>query len=426
MLDSPTVSEEEPSMPFRETCRLEQRVRMLADWDTGVFSVTELSARYGVSRDVFYAWKARRESGERDWFVDRSHAAYSCPHRSPAALTGEIVAVRRRFAHFGPKKVRAWLMRERPDTLWPAASTIGDILKREGLVKSRPRRRRPVAQAPALVAAQAPNDEWAIDFKGWVRTADGARCDPLTLTDTFSRYLLDVRIGPVSIEGVKPVLEQAFRAHGLPRAIRCDNGAPFGSEGAGGLTRLSVWWLKLGVRPHFIPPASPQDNGRLERLHRTLAEHTTAQAAATPAELQRRFASFRQHYNHERPHEALGQAPPAERWTPSPRAMPERIEDPHYGPGQDVRRVRSNGYIKWAGGYVFIGEALSGELVGLAERDQEQHIVSFHDLALGAIDKRGRFLRFAPPRHRLRLREAQKSPIPSSINPVQTVDHRSG
>lgn len=416
-------------MPFKEICRVEQRVRMMADYDTGVFDVTELSARYGISRDVFYAWKARRESGAPEWFMDRSHAARTCPHRTSERLIREIVAIRRRFPHFGPKKVLAWLKRERPATAWPAASTIGDILTRAGLVQSKPRRRRPLAQAPGIVSAQAPNDEWAIDFKGWVRTLDGTRCDPLTLTDTFSRYLLDVRIRPVSIEGVRPVLERAFRVHGLPRAIRCDNGTPFGSEGAGGLTRLSVWWLKLGVTPHFIPPASPQHNGRHERFHRTLAEHTITEAAATPAQLQRRFTSFRSHYNNERPHESLDQAPPAQCWRRSPRTMPKRLEDPVYGSDHDVRRVRGNGYIKWAGDYVFIGDALIGELVGILERDDGQHIVSFYDLPLGAIDKCRRFLRFAPPRHRLRLRDAQEAankPEVSTINPVQSVEHHAG
>lgn len=395
-------------MPFEEICRVEQRVRMLADYDTGAFTVTELSARYGVRRDVVYKWKARRDSGAPDWFMDRSHAPKSCPHRTPPELVAAIVVTRLRFPHFGPKKIRAHLLREQPGPAWPAASTMGDILEQAGLVESRPRRRRPITQPSATTAAQAPNDEWAVDFKGWVRTRDGRRCDPLTLTDTFSRYLLQARLSEVSIDGVKPVLEQAFRAHGLPRAIRCDNGSPFGSEGAGGLTRLSVWWLKLGVEPRFIPPASPQHNGRHERFHRTLAEQTTARPAATPAELQGRLEDFRRHYNEERPHEALDQVPPAERWSPSPRSMPDRLEDPTYDAGHEVRRVRGNGYIKWGGEQVFIGDALSGELIGLVERDEGQHIASFCNHPLGVIDHRGRFLRFAPLRHR--LCEAQKAP----------------
>lgn len=414
-------------MPFKDVCRMEQRVRMFADYDTGVFRVSELCARYGVSRDVFYDWRRRRESGVGDWFEDRSHAPLSCPHRTPAALIAQIVAVRRQFRHFGPKKVRAWLMREDPDRAWPAASTIGDILKQAGLVESRPRRRRRVPQPPGGVVAQEPNDEWAIDFKGWVRTGDGRRCDPLTLSDTVSRYLLEARIGAISTEGVRPVLERAFREHGLPRAIRSDNGPPFGSDGAGGLTRLSVWWLKLGIAPHFIPPGAPQNNGRLERLHRTMAEQAMAQRAASPAELQRRIDAFRRHYNEERPHEALDQDRPAVRWKPSPRPMPDRLDDPVYGPDHDVRRVRQNGYIKWRGDGVYIGEAFVGELVGVVQRDEEHHIVQFFDLALGAIDPKGRFLRFAPIRHGLRKpQEPPNTSNVSTINPVQSVDHHPG
>lgn len=415
-------------MPFKEVCRMEQRVLMLADYDTGVFGVSELCGRYGVSRDVFYEWKRRRESGEvADWFVDRSHAPHSCPHRTPAALVAEIVAVRRRFTHFGPKKVRAWLRREYPERPWPAASTIGDILGKAGLVDSRPRRRRRIVQPPGGVVAQAPNDEWAIDFKGWVRTGDGRRCDPLTLSDTVTRYLLEARIGPISTAWVKPILERAFRDYGLPRAIRSDNGPPFGSDGAGGLTRLSVWWLKLGIAPHFIPPSAPQNNGRLERLHRTIGEQATGERAANPAELQARIDAFRRHYNEERPHEALDQDQPAVRWEPSSRSMPDRLEDPAYGPDYDVRRVRQNGYIKWKGDGVFIGQALTGELIGIVERDDKHHIVQFRDLAIGAINREGKFLRFAPIRHG--LRKAQEPPEASkvsTINPVQSVEDHSG
>ncbi len=415
-------------MPFKEICRLEQRVAMLGDFDTGAFSVTELSARYGVSRDVVYMWKARRESGAATWFADRSHAPHSCPHRTDPALAAVIEAQRQRFPHFGPKKIRALLLSEQPRIDWPAASTIGDILKRAGLVQSRPRRRRPIAQGSRPAAAQAPNQEWAIDFKGWVMAGDGTRCDPLTLTDSFSRYLLDVRLCKVSTGGVRASLERIFRAHGLPEAIRSDNGSPFGSDGPGGLSRLSVWWLKLGIEPRFIPPASPQDNGRHERFHRTLAEHTMASAAATAAELQGRFEAFRRHYNEERPHQALEQATPAQCWTPSPRAMPDRLDDPVYSASHQLRRVRHNGCIKWAGKEVFIGGALAGELIGLVERDQGQTLVSFAAHDLGLIDHRGRFARFAPLRHR--LREARKPPQThtelSTIIPVQNVDHHSG
>jgi transposase InsO family protein len=385
-------------MPFKETCRMEQRVGMLADYDTGAFSVTELCARYGVSRDTFYFWAERRQSGAPDWFADRSHAPLSCPHRTAPAIEKAVVAMRRRFGFFGPRKIKFRLERERPDVAWPAASVIGDILKRAGLVKPVRRRRPAIEQGRKVAPAAAANNEWCVDFKGWFRTRDGSRIDPLTITDAYSRYLLDVRATAMSIEGVRPVFERAFRAHGLPQAIRSDNGSPFGSKGAGGLTRLSVWWVKLGIEPHFIRPASPQENGRHERMHRTLKDQTAKPPAANAKEQQRRFDRFRRHFNEERPHEALDQTPPSRHWSPSPRQMPSKLADPWYDADHQVRRVRGSGEIRWRDEFVFVSEALTNELVGIAERDFG-HVVRFCNVDLGVIGHDGRFRRFAPIRY---------------------------
>jgi transposase InsO family protein len=316
-----------------------------------------------------------------------------------------IVALRRRFPRFGPKKLRAKLLAERPAVDWPAASTIGDLLKREGLIVAKARRRRPWPQGAIVAGAAGPNGEWSIDFKGWFRTRDGARCDPLTVQDTASRYLLAARIVAPTGAGVRAALERVFADVGLPKAIRCDNGAPFGSTGAGGLSRLAVWWLKLGIDPRYIPPSSPQDNGRHERMHRTLKDETARPPAATVAAQQARFEAFRRSYNAERPHEALEQTPPAQHWRPSRRRLPARLEEPWYDADHEVRRVRPTGEIKWRGEQVFIGEALAGELVGLAELENGGHVVRFCDRNLGVIDRAARFLRFAPPRARLRVAE---------------------
>src|SRR5204862_2448869 len=219
----------------------------------------------------------------------------------------------------------AGLERARTEVAWPAASTIGDVLKRKGLVEARRRRRRAIAQGEVVAPATAANEEWGIDFKGWFRTADGARCDPLTITDAASRYLIEVRIVEPTWAGVRGALERVFEQTGLPDAIRSDNGSPFGSTGAGGLSALSVWWLKLGIEPRYIPPSSPQDNGRHERMHRTLKAQTSKPAAKTAAQQQRRFDCFRQHYNEERPHEALDQEPPTKLWQPSSIKLPKRL-----------------------------------------------------------------------------------------------------
>jgi len=257
-------------------------------------------------------------------------------------------------------------------------------------------------QPENVAEATGPNEEWAIDFKGWFRTRDGCRCDPLTITDAASRYLIETRIVAPSFAGVRGALERIFSDVGLPAAIRSDNGAPFGSAGAGGLSALSVWWLKLGIEPRYIRPASPQDNGRHERMHRTLKAQTSRPPAASALEQQARFDRFREHYNRERPHEALDQVPPAAYWRPPTRTLPARLDDPWYDAEHQVRRVRSSGTIKWQGEEVFIGEALAGELIGLAEHDNGCAIARFCGRDLGVIDHQRCFLRFAPPRTRLR------------------------
>jgi transposase InsO family protein/transposase-like protein len=397
-------------MPFREQSCLEQRISILAEYDAGGVSVTALCEAYGISRQTFYEWRDRRSTGQADWFVDRSHAPKTHPRQTSQATAEAVIAARRRFPQFGPKKLKAWLAQTQPGQPWPAASIMGDILKREGLVEPRGRRRRARELGRRDVVADEPNAEWACDFKGWFRTLDGQRCDPLTITDTASRYLIDVRITAQTTAAVRTAFERAFADHGLPQAIRSDNGSPFGANSAAGLTGLSVWWLKLGIRPHPIRPASPQDNGRHERMHRTLKDHTTRPPARSLAEQQHRFDDFRQHYNHERPHEALDQRPPASLWTPSPRPMPRTLLEPWCDADHQVRRVRTSGEIRWNNQLVFITEPLVGETVGITQREDGKHLVRYFDIDLGLIDPSGRFLRFAPLRHRLRYAQEDQHP----------------
>lgn len=406
---------------------MEERVRMLSDYDSGNWGVSELCRRYGVCRDTFYAWRKRRERGEPDWFVDRSHAPHHCPQRTDSGLVETIVSLRRQFPHFGPRKLVAMLERRHAESVWPAASTIGDILKQAGLIAPVKRRRRPLDQQRPFAAVTAANDEWAVDFKGWFRTGDGTRIDPLTMTDSHSRFLIEVKTVSETIAGTLPAFAAAFRTYGMPRSIRCDNGAPFGSRGAGGLTRLSARWLRLGIELHFIRPASPQDNGRHERMHRTLKKQTSRPPAANAAEQQARFDAFRRHYNEERPHEALGQRLPADLYAASPRAMPEHLDDPWYDADHQVRRVRSSGEIMWQGELVFISEALVGELIGIAELETGDHVARFCNLDIGLIDRCRQFRRFAPPRDGLRgAPELSANPKLSGIIPVQNVDHHPG
>ncbi len=390
-------------MAFRESCRMEERVRMLSDYDLNQWSVSELCERYGISRETFYVWKARRSEGDAAWFADRSHARKTVLNRTPGDVVDQIVELRRRFPHLGPRKLLAVRAREGDASDWPSASTIGDILVREGLVAKTRRRRRALDAPRREIDVDTANQEWAADYKGWFRTRDQTRIDPLTITDSCTRFLLETWITPQTVTGAMAGFTRAFEAYGLPGAIRCDNGSPFGSAASpGGLTRLSVWWLKLGIEPHFIRPASPQENGRHERMHRTLKAQTSRPPAANAAGQQLRFDEFRLHYNEIRPHEALGQVPPAQIYVPSPRQLPAKLEDPWYDADHQVRRVRHDGTIKWRGEYIFIGEALSGECVGLSELDTGDHAVCFVDHDLGILERIGRFRRFAPPRTRLR------------------------
>ena len=404
-------------MPWRETCTMDERVKFLAAWLEGEECRSSLCARHGISRKTGYKWAGRYAADPSGGLADRTHVPLNTPHKIEADVAAMIIALRRHHPSWGPRKLRAALMRREAERRWPAASTIGDLLRREGLVPRRRVRSSALAQTRPFASVTQANDTWCVDFKGWFRTGDGQRCDPLTVSDAYSRYLLGCRIVPPTGEGVQPVIERLLREHGLPGAIRSDNGPPFASTAAGGLSRLSVSWLKLGIRLERIEPGCPEQNGRHERMHRTLKAETARPPACDPAAQQGSFDVFRRIYNEERPHEALGQVPPATIWKPSPRAYPSRIEDPVYRPDHAVRRVRSNGEIKWGGELVFISEALTGELVGVAETEVGDWIVRFIDVELGIIDRRTRKLRrFTAPRPG--RREAEK--------PTRSVTHPPG
>jgi transposase InsO family protein len=286
------------------------------------------------------------------------------------------------------------LLARAPEQHWPALSTIGDLLQREGLRQRRKRRRRAIPTPGGVLPMVAPNDIWCVDFKSWFRTGDGATCYPLTVTDAFSRYLLCCRAIAPDYEGCRRELERLFRECCLPQVLLSDNGPPFASLAAGGLSRLSVWWIKLGITPVRIMPGKPQQNGRHERMHKTLKAETAQPPAATLAAQQRRFDHFRAEFNHERPHEALGQAVPAAVYTPAPRPYPARLQDPAYASDFELRRVRGNGEIKWQGELIFIAQPLVGEVIGLHEDDDGDAAVYFGPVQLGTVD--GLTLNFEP------------------------------
>jgi transposase InsO family protein len=389
-------------MPWKDTCSMDQRVAFIAEWLRAEWTMTELAQRYGISRKTAYKWVERYAADPAHGLAERSRAPHTHGRASEATLRTAVVALRRQRPHWGPKKLRTLLQERAPGTVWPAASTMGDWLRAAGLSTPRRRRRHVVPLTQPLAAARAPNDVWTADFKGWFRTQDGTRCDPLTVADAQSRFVLCCRIVEPSERGVRPWFERSFREYGLPGAIRTDNGAPFASTGPARLTRLAVWWLKLGIQLDRIDPGHPEQNGRHERFHLTLQQETTMPPAPTVRQQQRRFDRMRRTFNTERPHEALGQQPPARRYAPSARAYPTRLAEPHYDGTHQVRRVKKMGAISWAGEEIFVSKAVRGELVGLAETEAGDWTVRFMHLELGRIDRKTRH--FTPTWHGRRVR----------------------
>jgi transposase InsO family protein len=344
---------------------------------------------FGVSRKTGYKRLWRYRAFGLEGIGDRSRAPYRHPNQTPAELVELILKAKQAYPTWGPGKLVSHLATERPDLRLPAASTAGEILKRRGLVKPRKRRRRIEPWRCPFASCHEPNDVWCTDFKGWFRTGDGIRCDPLTISDACTRYLIACKgMERPRQEDVRREFERAFREYGLPGAIRSDNGTPFASVALGGLTKLSVWWIKLGIVPERIAPGHPEQNGRHERMHRTLKEETASPPARTMRAQQRTFDRFRAQYNDVRPHEALGQRPPASRYSSSPRDYPSHVREPEYPDGMTVRRVRSNGEIKWQGGLVFLSAALTGEPVGLRPQDDDIWTVHFGPLEIGTLDQR--------------------------------------
>lgn len=339
-------------------------------WDGGVYGMSELCAHFGVSRKTGYKWVSRYLEGGVEGLRDRSRAPHQCPHRTPEEVAAAIVAMRRAHPRWGPKKIVEVLSCRQPGLESPAVSTAGAILQRAGLVYGRRRRRRYGHPWRAVVRSSRANEVWTVDFKGQFRLGDASLCYPLTVQDQWSRYVLACR-GMVSprLQEVRAAMERLFRDVGLPEAIQTDNGEPFASAGLSGLTRLNVWWMRLGIRHQRIRRGHPGQNGAHERMHRELKAETTRPPSASLASQQRRFDGFLGSYNQERPHEGIGQRVPASLWAASPRRYPRRLPHPDYPGHFEVRRVRTSGEIKFHGRRLFLSEPLIGEFVGLEPID---------------------------------------------------------
>jgi putative transposase len=407
-------------MGWTETCAVDERMRFVIAAEKQEDSFAAVCRQFGVSRRTGYKWLARYEQTGVAGLVDHSRAPHCHPQALPAAIIERCLSMRRSHPSWGPVKVRAWLERHDVATPWPAASTIGALFDREGLtVKRRLRRRSPPSSAP-FAHCEAANDVWCMDFKGWFLTGDGRHCEPLTLSDAHSRYLLRCQaLARTDTDHVWPVLNAAFREFGLPHRLRSDNGPPFASRGAGGLSRLAVKVIKAGVVPERIAPGKPQQNGRLERLHLTLLQDTAKPPARSLREQLERLRVFQHLYNDERPHQALGNDTPAQHYACSPRRFDGVLRAPDYGAGHTVRRVRTNGEIKWLGHTIYINEALAGEPIGLIENADGGFTAYYGPITLGVIAHRSDRLR-KPSRRRGLVDNAARCPQGPQSEPQQS------
>jgi transposase InsO family protein len=386
-------------MPWKTTNPMKERTKFVLEWERrwneaegGRVNMAELCRMFGVSRQSGYTWVARYRAANHHLsaVAELSRRPKTSPHAISAELEDLIVAARKLHPRWGPRKLHAWLVELNPGKPVPSASVMSKVLKRRGMTTPRSKRR----SAPALgVAAPfsgcaAPNDVWCIDFKGWFLTGNGQRCYPLTLIDAFSRYLLRCE-GLLDPDGkhVRQILDSAFLEFGLPSAIRSDGGPPFASTGPARLTELSVWLLKLGIRIEIIAPGKPQQNGRLERLHRTLKAETASPPAAHCPAQQRVFDGWRREYNLERPHEALRLRPPARLYKVSNRHYPRALVDQVFDPFGEIARVDKHGFIKWHRKKVFISSALKHECIELGFNDDGRWDVRWGAIPLGHLDE---------------------------------------
>lgn len=381
-------------MPWQETAPVDQRERFILAHREGLYSMTELCARFSVSRKTGYKWLERYHEHGRAGLIDLSRAPHTCPHRISPAIAQLLCAARRSHPAWGPEKLLHWLAPRHPAMDWPAISTAGDLLARRGLVKKR-RRRRP-HQHPGVVPATTaePNDLWTIDFKGQFRTRDGIYCYPLTLADQHTRYLLACQ-GLRSTKGhqARTVLEWAFRTYGLPRAIRSDNGVPFATTGIHGLSQLNVWWMRLGIQHQRILPAHPQQNGAHERMHKTLKAEAIRPPRGTLAAQQRAFNQFRTCYNEERPHEALAGKTPSSRYDISPREYSGVLPPLEYPGHFLVKRVTNAGTFRFKHKLLFIANALKQHHIGLEETDSGIWSIYLDTVLLARLDERDYVIR---------------------------------
>lgn len=376
-------------MPWRETNPMDQKMQFIADYLRQTLDMSELCAAYGISRKTGYKWIERYLEHGPPGLEDQSRRPDSSPRQTPAEIVDALLEVRQRHPSWGAKKLLPFVAKRHPGWDLPGRSTVCEILKRHGLVPRQRRRRALGHPGKPSSPMLGPNAIWCADFKGQFKTGDGIYCYPLTVTDGYSRYLLGCEaLLSTKAEEAKPVFTRLFKEFGLPQRIRSDNGVPFATPTLARLSTLSAWWVRLGILPDLIEPGHPQQNGRHERMHRTLKNETTRPPAANRQAQQRKFNRFRQEFNEERPHEALDMATPASLYSPSPRPMPDKLPPLEYPDRYEVRYVSANGGIRWNKAWVNVSVTCAGEYVGLEEIDDGVWNVYFGPLKLGRLLER--------------------------------------
>ena len=384
-------------MPWKESRIVDQRLQFLSSYQQKEMSLSDLCREFGVSRPTGYRWINRYKEVGPEGLLDRSRKPHGCSHATSEATENAILALRSKHPSWGARKLKARLEKVQPRVNWPAASTFGNILHRAGLTNPKQKKRRTTPCSEPFSEVTASNQLWCMDFKGYFSTGDGTRCDPFTITDAYSRYLIRCQtVSRMDLSQVVAVCEAAMREYGMPARIRTDNGAPFAGTGLLGLSKLSLSWTKMGIVHERIQPGRPQQNGRHERMHRTLKEDTTKPPALTLRLQQKKFDRFRQIFNHERPHEGLNNETPASLYQRSSIMFPRVLAPFTYPRGFQTRRVNTSGDISWHKDRVFISQVFSFEDLGFEEMDEEIFRVYFREIELGELDVTE--LRFRPVR----------------------------
>lgn len=389
-------------MPWKECKPMDERLRLVARLLEGEKMAT-VCREFGISRVTGYKIFSRYKECGLDALNDRSRRPYRQANRLPFQVERSILGIKREYPSWGAPKIHDKLIKQYPMIKAPAISTVHAVLDRHGLVKRR-RRRRHKAQGTELRAAHEPNGLWCADYKGEFKLGNKQYCYPLTITDYRSRYLLTCEgVASTRSDFAVTIFERTFKDFGLPQAIRTDNGPPFAAPNAlFGLSRLSVWWLRLGIQIQRIKPGNPQQNGRHERMHLTLKQEATKPASFNFLQQQERFDRFVGVYNHERPHQALNGAFPGELYTPSAREY-RPPADPDYPFHDRTVRVTRCGRICLGRRKINLSNVFAGQLVGLREVDDRIWLVSFLDFDLGFFDDQ----------------EDRVEPAPNPFAPVQ-------